>query len=263
MTNKFYVSLLILIFNSHIYSQKKNNNFTDISRITIGFHKTNFNNPKYSFDFNTNSVELQQKKEHNFFLDYRLVELNNFSLNLGIFLNSFNNNLKYDGYLFDPFTNDYEAFNGEPYPTKEKINQTEFYFSLNYLTKLKCNLFMNIGVGLSYEKNSTYQEYEVEALFSNSSFTQEYLVFESVYNIKRDLFRINFSPYFGIKTDIGMVNLGFKYSHATKKLLSGGEYSFYDLKNNKEFKGTFKQSGDYISLFLSYNPSKDLFKKKK
>lgn len=259
-------SFLIVIFSFLInfsFSQKKINYFDGLSRITVGFHKTNFSRPSYNLDNNVNSVELEQKVTNNFFLEYRLLQIENFSLNFGVFINSLNNNLKYDGYLYDPITDDYEIFDGSPYVTKEKISQTEFCLSINKLVKLNCNIFLNIGAGVSYEKNSTFKEYIVEAYFSNSSFTNEYLIFESIYNVRSDLVRLNFNPSIGVLTDIGLINLGLKYSLPTTTLLSDGEYWFYDLNNNKKFSGTFQQSGSYFSFTFSFTPSKNIFKKKK
>ena len=117
MNSKLFI--FIFFFSLNLFSQKEKSKYNSLTRFTIGFHKAKYESPEYSINNQSNGVELEQKEMNGFFIDYRLFQLNNFSFNIGYFYNNFSNNLKFNGYLFDPITNDYELFDGEPYPFKE------------------------------------------------------------------------------------------------------------------------------------------------
>lgn len=263
MLNLLNVVFIFVVFG--VFGQKKVSNFSELTRLTFGLHYTHYQKPDYKREFDINTAEFEQQNTKHIFIDYRILQYSNLSLNFGVFFNRFLNNLKYKGYVYDNLTNSYEIVDGNPYIFRENLKQLEFYLTLNYLVKYDSDLMINFGSGISREKNSSNTEYINQAFFSDESFTLSQLVYEDIYILRKDFYRYHFSSSLGYKNDVGLFNIGLKYSIPFITFLKG-TYTFYDegINNqNKEFAGSFKQSGEYLSLILSFTPSKNLFKKKK
>ena len=247
------------------FAQDKKYNYDDLSPITIGIHRTNYDDAKVfkNLTNDNNSTYIDLRPAKSFFIDYRLLKYKNHALKLGLFFKGFNNKLSYNGSVIDSQTNQPRQIDSRNI-NRENAKTYEITATYSYLIKLNSKFFLDLAAGISHERNNTLIMYEDAVFFSNQALEPYQTAYYSIYFTQDRLFRYNLTPSLGYKTNYGMVNLGIKYSAPTKVFLTG-QYEFYNAgedSSNTTSYGVYELSGKYLSTTLSFTPSKKFFKKK-
>lgn len=266
----FILPLFFQLFYVNVCSQDSiNNNYSDLSRFTFGVHFTNYKNGFFITDDARYSSFIEINPAKSIFFDYRIVNYKNHALRFGVFLNSFNHYLKYNGEAYDIMSGTYREVDGEPYggASLYKARTIEYYLNYNYLLKIKNNVHVEAFLGLSYEKNLGPEFAEVGNRFTTGppDWIPYQTNFYSIYLMEGKFYRYHFGTSVAYKTEVGMFNLGFKYSIPFKNMLFGNSTFFDPGPNgeNFEYYNYYSVSGRYLSFTLSYTPIKGLFKKNK
>lgn len=264
---RFYFFLLLPIFCS-----SQINYFENLSKITVGIHSTNYydswsvnQSPYYKaglITFSSQSV----------FIDYRIFSLENHSLKTGIFLNRFNKNVTYIGNIYDIYNEQYVQIDNNLPNLREvadKTFNTELYLNYNYNLIIYKKLRAQVGGGLSYVHNQPpdFVDYTHKIRNMDSEFIYEQIAGYLIFNEERIKWRYQVEASLGYENSIGLFNLGLKYSLPIKnKEAIIGNMSFFDPGpngENTEYLSFIRNSGKYLSFYLSFTPKKNLFKKKK
>ena len=258
-----------LFYIPFIYSQD-NKIYKSLSKFTFGVHSTNYENATSKSENSEYKSTLEDIPQYGLFLDYRFLDYKNNSLKIGAFINWYKYASKYSGVVFDPISQQDLLISSDPRPNfiYDKQRKIELYLDYGYMIKINKNVFVNLSLGYSYEfsKPSDFTDttYTVSDFINNN--VPDYLVYYDISIVNDTRSQIHFNPTVSYKTNLGLINLGIKYSLPVKNNLNNGNFKFIDRDfDNTEtiYKGTFKQSGKYLSFTLSFTPSKNLFKKKK
>lgn len=266
---------LVFLSSSNVLSQDTiGNNYSDLSRFTLGVHYTNYNSgvsfPGFLNNPNSTSwIDMEPAKS--FFLDYRIIDYKNHALHFGVFLNSFNHHFKAKTEVFDTMQENYISLETGPHNKLniEKTRQIELYLNYSYLMKLSNKFYIDSGIGLSYESNNSFSFYENEMSLSTGppDWIRYQSVYYSLYLIDDNFFRYHFNFSVGYKSLVGLFNFGIKYSIPMNDIaFLYGNTTFFDPGSNGEnfeFYNFYRVSGRYLSFTLSYTPIKGLFKKNK
>lgn len=266
-TNKFLVLLLLL--TNIGYSQKDTTKYNDtgLTRLTFGIHVSSYKNAdEIRANPQTNNIGgFDTSNSQGFFINYKVLKYRNHSLKAGLFLNSLRHELWYHGYVTDIMTGNLREVSSRPDPFVEKMLSIEYCIDYSFLMKINNNLFLDLSVGISQERNQSYEIYTSTFYFAEDFNLIPYQnPASSVYLYERKFMRTNFAAALGYKTEVGMFNLGVKYSVA-KTVVARGNYDFFEpgVDGNDQGYGFIEFSGDYIGATLSFTPSKTIFKKKK
>ena len=235
-----------------------------MTRLTFGIHKTFYNQATlHRANEETGNIGgFNISKSSGFFINYKVLKYRNHSLKAGLFLNSLKHQLYYNGAVTDVQTG--EVKNILSFPNTFKETSLEYCIDYSYLFKLNTKWFLDISLGISQERNTTQSKYFTDYVFSDSNLVPYQTALSGVYFYKSNFLRYNYAASVGYKTDIGLLNLGVKYS-APEAEVAYGQYEYFEpgVAEGDQGYGVFNFSGKYISFTLSFTPSKDIFKKKK
>uniref|UniRef100_UPI004049A25E hypothetical protein n=1 Tax=Flavobacterium sp. TaxID=239 RepID=UPI004049A25E len=266
---KTHLSILLLFISTLSFSQTDTvtYNADGLMRLTIGVHKTNYGQPTVSrANAQTGNIGgFDISDSQGFFINYKVLKYRNHSLKAGLFLNSLRHQLWYDGNITDIWSGDARPeSNRQTNPANDKMLSLEYCLDYSYLLKINKKWFVDFSIGLSQERNQSLWRYSYEAYNSDFDLVPYQQTAYSIYFYKRRFYRTNYAVAVGYRTDVGMFNLGVKYSLAREEV-AYGQYEFFEPGTNEQDQGFgfFSFSGDYISATLSFTPSKYIFKKKK
>lgn len=241
-------------------------NADDLTRLTFGVHKSSFKAPDVTrMNIQTNNVGgFDLSNSQGYFINYKILKYRNHSIKAGLFLNSLQHELWYKGKITDIKTGELRDVSSRPNFLSEKMLTIEYCLDYSYLLKIHNKWFLDLSIGLSQERNQSYEMYTLDNFYSEADLIPYQLTASSVYFYKRKFTRTNLGAAVGYKSEYGMFNFGVKYSFA-KSEVAFGQYEFYEPSANEGNQGfgLISLSGDYVSATLSFTPSKSIFKKKK
>jgi len=269
MNQKRKIFITILSFTACIvYSQKDTTKYNDagLTRLTFGMHFSNYKNADViRANPQTNNIGgFDSSNSQGFFINYKVLKYRNHSLKAGLFLNSLQHEFRYDGFVTDSRTGELMAVSSRPNPFVEKMLSIEYCLDYSFLMKINNNLFLDLSIGISQERNQSYELYTSTFISVDENFVPYQTSANYIYLYERKFMRTNYAVALGYKTEIGMFNAGVKYSVA-KTLVARGNYEFFEpgVAVIDQGYGFMEFSGDYIGVTLSFTPSKTIFKKKK
>lgn len=263
---KYSILLLFLTTLSFSQSDTVQYNADGLMRLTIGAHKSFYHQATFSRaniqTGNTGSFDLSNSQ--GYFINYKVLKYRNHSLKAGLFLNSLQHQLWYNGNVTDTQSGEVRSTSSQQDPFIEKMLSLEYCLDYSYLLKINKKWFVDFSIGLSQERNQSYEIYTSDAYNTDMNLVPYQHTASSLYLYKRKFNRTNYAASVGYRTEAGMLNLGVKYSVAQKEV-AHGQYEFFEPGTNPEDQGfgTFSFSGNYLSATLSFTPSKNIFKKKK
>lgn len=241
-------------------------NADDLTRLTFGVHKSYYKAPEVTRrNAETKNVGgFDLSNSQGYFINYKILKYRNHSIKAGLFLNSLQHELWYKGKITDIKSGELRDVSSRPNFLSEKMLSLEYCLDYSYLLKINDKWFLDLSVGLSQERNQSYEIYTIDAYFSEADLIPYQNVASSVYFYKSKFTRTNLGAAVGYKSEYGMVNIGLKYSFA-KSEVAYGQYEFFDplVSEGSQGYGLISLSGDYVSATLSFTPSKSIFKKKK
>ena len=261
-------SLLLFFINLAGFSQNDSikYNADDLMRFTFGVHKTYYDEANFkranTQTGNTGSFDLSNSQ--GYFINFKVLKYKNHSLRAGLFLNSLQHELWYKGNITDIREGNKREVSTRPNPFVEKMLSIEYSLDYNYLLKVNKKWFIDISIGLSQERNQTYELYTYDSFNADINLIPYQQTASAIYTYKQKFYRTNYATSVGYKTNAGMFNFGLKYSIA-KNEVANGSYEFFEPETNNEDQGygVFSFSGNYVSFMLSFTPAKNFFKKKK
>lgn len=241
-------------------------NAADLTRLTFGVHKSFYKAPEVTRrNPETNNVGgFDLSNSQGYFINYKVLKYRNHSIKAGLFLNSLQHELWYRGKITDIKSGELRDVSSRPNFLSEKMLSLEYCLDYSYLLKIHDKWFLDLSIGLSQERNQSYEIYTIDAYFSEADLVPYQNAASSIYFYNSKFTRTNLGAAVGYKSEYGMINIGVKYSFS-KSEVAFGQYEFYEPSANEGNQGfgLISLSGDYISATLSFTPSKSIFKKKK
>lgn len=268
MCKKYSHFIVIFLTVTLSYSQKdaKKYNADDLTRLTFGVHKSYYKKATvYRVNPETNNIGgFDLSNSQGYFINYKVLKHRNHSLKAGLFLNSLQHELWYKGNVTDVMTGNMTEVSSRPDPFVEKMLSLEYCLDYSYLLKINKKWFLDLSIGISQERNQSYENYSSTLYFSDFDLVPYQNPARSIYNYESQFMRTNYAAAIGYKIDAGMINLGVKYSVPNNTLVARGQYEFFEpgVSDLNQGYGFVKFSGDYLSVTLSFTPSKNIFKKK-
>ncbi len=262
------LSIVFILFAKMCFAQSDSiqYNADDLMRLTFGVHKSFYKAPDVTrMNIQTDNVGgFDLSNSQGFFINYKFLKYRNHSIKAGLFLNSLQHELWYKGKITDTKSGEIREVSSRPNFLSEKMLSLEYCLDYSYLLKIHDKWFLDLSIGLSQERNQSYEIYTLDNFYSEADLIPYQLTANSVYFYKSKFTRTNLGATVGYKSEYGMFNFGVKFSFA-KSEVAYGQYEFYEPSASQENQGfgVVSLSGDYISTTLSFTPSKSIFKKRK